>query len=116
MTPGSVLTVDGREREVDTILLATGFETQNYVSAIDVTGRDGVHISEAWKTGPEAYLGLTTAGFPAAAPDPVREGMAVTRRYFGVDGAPHDLDQAALEHSDVVLHIPPVGASQEPVT
>ena len=30
----------GREREVDTIVLATGFETQKYVSVIDVEGRD----------------------------------------------------------------------------
>jgi cation diffusion facilitator CzcD-associated flavoprotein CzcO len=64
ITPTGVVTAGGREREVDTIILATGFETQEYVSVIDVTGRDGLGIREAWEKGPEAYLGVTTSGFP----------------------------------------------------
>lgn len=64
VTPKSIVTVDGREREVDTILLATGFETQKYVSVIDVVGRDGLRIRDAWAKGPEAYFGVTTSGFP----------------------------------------------------
>jgi cation diffusion facilitator CzcD-associated flavoprotein CzcO len=64
VTAHGVVTADGREREVDTILLATGFETQKYVSVIDVEGRDGLAIDEAWEGGPEAYLGVTTSGFP----------------------------------------------------
>ncbi len=64
ITPKGVVTADGREREVDTIILATGFETQEYVSVIDVEGRDGLDIREAWEKGPEAYLGVTTSGFP----------------------------------------------------
>jgi cyclohexanone monooxygenase len=59
-----VLTVDGREREVDTLILATGFATTKYLSAIDVVGRGGRHIEEAWSDGAQAYLGITTAGFP----------------------------------------------------
>lgn len=64
ITAKGVLTQDGRERPVDTILLATGFATTRYVSAIDVRGRDGLSIEDAWNDGPEAYLGLTTSGFP----------------------------------------------------
>jgi cation diffusion facilitator CzcD-associated flavoprotein CzcO len=64
ITPTAVVTEDGHEREVDTLILATGFETQQYVSAIDVIGRDGVHIREAWEKAPEAYFGVTTSGFP----------------------------------------------------
>jgi cation diffusion facilitator CzcD-associated flavoprotein CzcO len=64
VTPRGVVTADGREREVDTILLATGFDTQKYVSVIDVVGRDGLEIDEAWEKGPEAYFGVTTSGFP----------------------------------------------------
>ena len=64
VTPRGIVTSDGREREVDTILLATGFETQKYVSVIDVEGRDGVKIRDAWKDGAEAYFGVTTSGFP----------------------------------------------------
>ena len=64
VTPGSVVTVDGVERPVDTIVLATGFEATRYLSALDVVGRDGLHIDEAWRDGASAYLGLTTPGFP----------------------------------------------------
>ena len=59
-----VRTSDGREREVDLIVYATGFSATKYLSALDVTGRDGVHIDEAWSDGAHAYLGVTTAGFP----------------------------------------------------
>ncbi|MEM7412087.1 MAG: NAD(P)/FAD-dependent oxidoreductase [Myxococcota bacterium] len=64
VTSHGVVTQDGIERDVDTILLATGFHTQRYVSGIEVTGRHGVPIGEAWADGPEAYLGVTTHGFP----------------------------------------------------
>ncbi len=55
---------DGLNRRVDTIILATGFETTKFLSAIDVTGRDGQHINDAWRDGAQAYLGMTTSGFP----------------------------------------------------
>jgi len=64
VTADAVVTADGRSRFVDTIVLATGFATTRYVSAIEVAGRDGLRISEAWCDGPEAYLGLTVSGFP----------------------------------------------------
>lgn len=64
VTKDSVVTTDGRERQVDTILLATGFETQKFASVIDFEGRDGRRIREAWEKAPEAYFGVTTSGFP----------------------------------------------------
>jgi cation diffusion facilitator CzcD-associated flavoprotein CzcO len=60
----SVLTADGKARRVDTLILATGFETTRYLSAIDVRGRGGRRIDDAWRDGAIAYLGITTAGFP----------------------------------------------------
>jgi len=64
ITKEGVVTRDGRLRACDTLILATGFAANRYLSAIDVTGRDGVHIGEAWRDGAQAYLGVTTAGFP----------------------------------------------------
>jgi cation diffusion facilitator CzcD-associated flavoprotein CzcO len=64
ITPDSVVTADGRTRRVDTLILATGFETTKYLSAIDVVGRGGKRIDDAWSDGARAYLGVTTAGFP----------------------------------------------------
>jgi cation diffusion facilitator CzcD-associated flavoprotein CzcO len=64
ITKSGIRTVDGREREVDLIVYATGFSATKYLSALDVTGRNGQHIDQAWHDGANAYLGITTAGFP----------------------------------------------------
>jgi cation diffusion facilitator CzcD-associated flavoprotein CzcO len=64
VTKDGIVTVDGRERRVDTLVIATGFAATRYLSAIDVVGRAGRHISDAWNDGAIAYLGITTAGFP----------------------------------------------------
>jgi cation diffusion facilitator CzcD-associated flavoprotein CzcO len=64
ITADSVVTVDGTERRVDTIVCATGFQAAKFLSAIDVVGRDGIHIGDAWREGATAYLGITTTGFP----------------------------------------------------
>src|SRR5262249_60087446 len=60
----AVVTADGRARRVDTLILATGFATTRYLSAIDVRGRGGRRIDEAWSDGARAWLGVTTAGLP----------------------------------------------------
>jgi cation diffusion facilitator CzcD-associated flavoprotein CzcO len=64
IAPGGVVTVDGVERPVDTLILATGFEATKFLSSIDVVGRGGVRIAEAWRDGAEAYKGVMTTGFP----------------------------------------------------
>jgi cation diffusion facilitator CzcD-associated flavoprotein CzcO len=64
ITKDAVVTVDGKARRVDTLILATGFSATKYLSAIDVTGRNGLRIDDAWNDGARAYLGITTAGFP----------------------------------------------------
>lgn len=64
ITRDAIVTVDGTERRVDTLILATGFETTKYLSAIDVRGRGGLDIRDAWADGAIAYKGVTTAGFP----------------------------------------------------
>jgi cation diffusion facilitator CzcD-associated flavoprotein CzcO len=64
VTADSVVTVDGTVRGVDTIILATGFDTTKYLSAVEVAGRDGLRLDQAWSDGATAYLGITTAGFP----------------------------------------------------
>jgi cation diffusion facilitator CzcD-associated flavoprotein CzcO len=64
ITPDGIVTADGTERAVDTIVLATGFATTKYLSTIEVTGRDGIRLDDAWRDGAQAYLGITTSGFP----------------------------------------------------
>jgi len=64
LTRKGVVTEDGQERHVDTVILATGYQTTKFLSALDVVGRRGRSIKEAWRDGAQAYLGVTTAGFP----------------------------------------------------
>ncbi len=62
--PTTVLTTDGVEREVDTIVLGTGFHVTDMPVAEWIRGRDGRTLAEVWQGSPQAYLGSTVAGFP----------------------------------------------------
>lgn len=62
--PGSIVTEDGTEREIDTIILATGFHVTDMPAARYISGRGDQMLSDAWRDGPRAYLGTTIAGFP----------------------------------------------------
>jgi len=62
--PHGIVTKDGTERDVDAIVLATGFEAAEQVAPFEVHGRDGRELNEVWRDGAEAYLGTTIAGFP----------------------------------------------------
>lgn len=64
ITENAVVAADGVVHEVDTIIYATGFETNDYLSPMRVVGRNGVVLNDAWRDGPEACLGVTVSGFP----------------------------------------------------
>jgi cyclohexanone monooxygenase len=64
ITPTGLRTADA-EYELDTIVFATGFDAlTGALLAMDVRGRDGLTLTEAWGNGPQSYLGLMVAGFP----------------------------------------------------
>jgi cation diffusion facilitator CzcD-associated flavoprotein CzcO len=61
----SVVTADGTEREVDTIILGTGFKATDRPVAGRITGRDGRLLRDVWREqGMAAHRGTTVAGFP----------------------------------------------------
>lgn len=60
----TVVAHDGSEREVDTIILGTGFHVSDPPSAGLVRGADGRSLAEVWAGSPQAYRGTTVAGFP----------------------------------------------------
>ena len=62
--PDGVRTADGRLHEADVIVFATGFETNSLLGVVDIAGRGGRSLRDAWREAPEAYLGITAAGFP----------------------------------------------------
>jgi cation diffusion facilitator CzcD-associated flavoprotein CzcO len=61
-----VATRDGKERPVDVLILATGFQAAEAVAPFEIHGRGGRELNEAWRQGAEAYLGTTISGFPNA--------------------------------------------------
>jgi cyclohexanone monooxygenase len=64
VTPNG-LVVDGTEYEVDAIVFATGYDAvTGTLLRIDLRGRDGLTLAEAWKDGPATLFGLQVARFP----------------------------------------------------
>ena len=59
-----MVTEDGTEHPADTIILGTGFAATDFLAPMEVFGRDGVELSEAWRDGAVAHLGITVPGFP----------------------------------------------------
>ncbi|MEX2195418.1 MAG: NAD(P)/FAD-dependent oxidoreductase [Thermoleophilaceae bacterium] len=62
--PHSIVAADGSEREVDTIVFATGFDVVEPPAADRIRDAAGRSLSEVWDGSPQAYLGTTIAGFP----------------------------------------------------
>jgi len=62
--PRGVRTRDGREREVDAIILGTGFRVADYLSKMRIVGRGGRDLNETWREQLASYLGITVSGFP----------------------------------------------------
>ena len=64
ITPDGIRTRDG-VYPLDVIVFATGFDAMTGpLLHMDIRGRDGIALAEAWKAGPRNYLGLQVAGFP----------------------------------------------------
>jgi cyclohexanone monooxygenase len=57
-------TADGEVHEVDTIVYGTGFKASEFLSTLEVIGKDGRRLHDDWRDGAEAYLGLSVAGYP----------------------------------------------------
>ena len=62
--PNSIVTTEGVEHQVDTIIFGTGFQVTSPPATQRVRGRDGRLLAEHWQGSPRAYLGTTIAGFP----------------------------------------------------
>ncbi len=62
--PGGVRTRDGELHELDVLILATGFRVDRFMRPMEVVGRDGLSLEEAWSDGPCAYMAISVAEFP----------------------------------------------------
>lgn len=64
VTPDGVETTE-KEYLLDMLILATGFDAiSGPLLAIDIRGRGGQTIQEAWAEGPHTLFGIQTPGFP----------------------------------------------------
>jgi len=64
ITPTGIRTREA-DYPLDIIVFATGFDGMTgSLLRMDIRGRDGLPLAEAWKAGPQNYLGMQVAGFP----------------------------------------------------
>lgn len=65
VTPRGIVTADGTEHELDTIIFGTGFKMTDHPGFDLIHGRDGSSIGDRWRASePAAYLGTTVHNFP----------------------------------------------------
>ena len=64
ITPAGIVTEDGRTHDLDVIVYATGFDVTATFARMNLVGRGGLRLTEAWAGGMGAYQGITVAGFP----------------------------------------------------
>ena len=64
ITPTGIQTT-AEHHEIDMLIYATGFDAMTgALLRIDIRGRGGRTLQDAWSAGPRTYLGLGVAGFP----------------------------------------------------
>ena len=63
IVPSGVMT-GSATHELDVLVFATGFETTDWNWSMEVVGKGGLSLADAWSEGPEAYLGVLVSGFP----------------------------------------------------
>jgi cation diffusion facilitator CzcD-associated flavoprotein CzcO len=65
VTPTGVVTADGSEHELDCVIWATGFKTNDFMFPMRIAGADGLALEEHWAGGAHAHLGMCVPGFPS---------------------------------------------------
>lgn len=65
MTPSGIVTADGTEREIDVLIVATGFHVTDSPVFDRIVGVGGHSLAQAWETnGMQGYKGSFVHGFP----------------------------------------------------
>jgi cation diffusion facilitator CzcD-associated flavoprotein CzcO len=62
--PTGIRTRDGRLHELDVIVFATGFRTDQFIRPTEVLGRNGQSLNDIWQGHPSAYLSVAVPDFP----------------------------------------------------
>ncbi len=59
-----IVTAGSVEHPTDVMILATGFYPHRYMWPMEVIGKSGTRLWDAWKDDPRAYLGITVPDYP----------------------------------------------------
>jgi cation diffusion facilitator CzcD-associated flavoprotein CzcO len=61
----SAIHLQDQEYPLEAIVMATGFDAMTgSLLKLGIKGRNNLTLAEAWKNGPQTFLGLSTNGFP----------------------------------------------------
>jgi cyclohexanone monooxygenase len=105
--------VAGREYEVDCIIYASGFEVGTEYkrrAGFDLTGRDGLKLSEAWAEGMKTKHGNFVHGFPNAFIVQPTQGANL------ISNVPHNLTEGGKTIAMIVKHALDNGKKEVEVT
>lgn len=65
ITKKGILLENGEEMEFDAMIFATGYDAlTGAILKLNIEGRGGRRLTEKWKDGPQAYMGIATSEFP----------------------------------------------------
>ena len=64
ITDTGVETEAGKSYPADVMVYGTGFAATEFLAPMQIIGKQGVDLNDAWKQGAEAYLGITVPQFP----------------------------------------------------
>jgi len=103
----------GREYPLDCIIYASGFEVgtdHTRRAGYDVTGRDGLQLSEYWGKGMRTLHGIHVHGFPNLFIVQPTQGANL------ISNVPHNLTEAGRTIAQIISHAIDEGAQQVEVT
>ena len=64
ISPEGIVDSSGRTHELDCIIWATGFKTNDFMFPMAITGREGRGLDQEWAGGAHAHLGICVPHFP----------------------------------------------------
>ena len=64
VTPTGIETADGTHHDLDALILATGFHTNQFLWPMDIVGKSGRTLAEVWGDSANAYKGVSVPDFP----------------------------------------------------
>ena len=107
------IVANGQEYELDCIVYASGFEVGTDLTSrngFEVTGRDGLKLSEAWADGMKSLHGIHVHGFPNLFVLQPWQGAAL------ISNVPHNFTEAGATIARMIRHAIDEGFQEIEVT